>query len=110
MKIRHIVLVVFVSSTALFASLVQPWDNAKPATLSLPAAYKIAAGALGSSTYSATNQFHCISAAIYSDAVVSPYGGWLFTFCSTNKQPISKYVTVEFSGRFHIEDNLLRTE
>jgi hypothetical protein len=110
MKIRHIALIVFASSTAIFAGLVQPWDNAKPATLSLPDAYKIATSALGSSPYSATNQFHCISAAIYSDAVVSPYGGWLFTFCSTNKQPISKYVTVEFSGRFHIEDTLARLE
>ena len=110
MNTRHIVLIVVASSTTLFASLVQPWNNAKPATLSLPAAYRIATGALGSSPYSTTNQFHCISAAIYSDAVVSPHGGWLFTFCSTNTKPVSKYVTVEFSGRFHIEDTLLRTE
>ena len=106
MKIRSIVLIVLAFNTALFAALVQEWDTAKPAPLSLPAAYKIATDALDSPT----NQFHCISARIYSDGVVSPSGGWLFTFSSTNNPPKSKYVTVEFSGKFHIEDTLDRWE
>jgi len=107
---KHFILafavLIIAGSFALFASLVQPWDNAKPPTLSLPAAYEVATTALGS----ATNEFHCISASIYSDAVVSPHGGWLFTFCSTNTPPTSKYVTVEFGGKFHVEDTLTRLE
>jgi hypothetical protein len=110
MKTRHVILIVFGFTTALIASICQGWDTTKPAPLSLPDAYKIATAALDSSPSSATNQFHCISSAIYSDPIVSPNGGWLFTFYSTNKPPISKYVTVEFSGRFHVEDSLLRTE
>jgi hypothetical protein len=106
MKLRHVVLVVLAFSTTLLAGFIIPYDNAKPPSLSLPAAYELAATALGSTT----NQFHCISATIYTDAVVSPHGGWLFTFCSTNKPPKSKYVTVEFIGKIHIEDTLLREE
>jgi hypothetical protein len=99
MKIRHVALVVIGFATVLFASSVVPYDNSKPPSLSLPAAYEVATTALGS----ATNQFHCISAAIQTDAIVSPHGGWFFTFCSTNKPPISKFVTVEFSGKVHVE-------
>jgi hypothetical protein len=106
MKIRHVALVAVGFATALFASSVVPYDNSKPPSLSLPAAYEVATAALAS----ATNQFHCISAAIYTDAIVSPHGGWLFTFSSTNKPPTSKYVTVEFSGKFHVEDTLFRDE
>jgi hypothetical protein len=106
MKIRHVALVAVGFATALLASSVVPYDNAKPPSLSLPAAYEVATTALGSTT----NQFHCVSAVIYTDAVVSPHGGWLFTFSSTNNPPTSKYVTVEFSGRFHVEDTLFRNE
>ena len=106
MKIRHVALVAVCFATPLFASSVVPYDNSKPPSLSLPAAYEVATTALGS----ATNQLHCVSAAIYTDAVVSPHGGWLFKFCSTNKPPTSKYVTVEFTGKFHVEDTLFRDE
>lgn len=106
MKTRYVVLVSIVFATVLFAASVVPYDNAKPPNLSLPAAYEIATTALGV----ATNRFHCISAVIHNDAIVSPQGGWLFTFCSTNKPPVSKYVTVEFSGKFHVENNMFRDE
>ena len=106
MKTRYIALVVIGFTTVLFAAPVVSYDTTKPPSLSLPAAYEVATVALGS----ATNQLQCISAAIYTDAVVSPHGGWLFTFCSTNKPPTSKYVTVEFSGKFHVEDTLFRDE
>ena len=106
MKMRYIVLAALAGTMALFASVVEPWDNSQAPTLSLPAAYGLATTALGV----ATNQFHCISATIYTEAVVSPHGGWLFALCSTNKPPTSKYVTVEFSGKVHVEDTLMRLE
>jgi hypothetical protein len=106
MKTRYLVLAVLTFCTVLFASICQPWETAKPAPLALPEAYNLATHALDSTT----NGFHCVSASIYSDAVVSPYGGWLFTFYSTNKPPITKYVTVEFNGKIHVEETLLRTE
>src|SRR5437870_2196163 len=106
MKLRYFFLLVCLFATAVFASIVVPYDNAKPRSLTLPAGYELAVAALGSTT----NQFHCISASIYTDAVVSPHGGWLFTFCSTNKPPKSEYVTVEFGGKVHVEDTLFRDE
>jgi hypothetical protein len=106
MKIRHILLGLVALATAVFASSVVPYDITKPPSLTLPVGYELAVSALGS----ATNQFHCISASIYTDAVVSPHGGWLFTFSSTNTPPKSKFVTVEFGGKVHVEDTLFRDE
>ena len=106
MKIRHIILGLVALAAAVFASPVVPYDTTKPPSLTLPAGYELAVSALGS----ATNQFHCISASIYTDAVVSPLGGWLFPFSSTNTPPKSKFVTVEFSGKVHVEDTLFRDE
>lgn len=85
---------------ALFASFITPYDNAKSPTLPLPLAYERAMTALGTST----NQFHCISADIQTS--FSPDGEWFFTFYSTNSKP--KWVTVEFNGKTHVEDILLR--
>src|ERR1039457_7016623 len=106
MKTRYILLGLLVVSTAVFASLIgPPWDNTKPPTLPLPAAYQLAVTALGS----ATNQFHCVSASINTE-FSSP--GWYFTFCSTNtssafRNPNKRCVCVEFDGKV-IEDNFLR--
>ena len=87
-------------ATALFATLITPYNNAKPPGLSLPVAYERAANALGS----ATNQFHCISAKVTTDFGTD--GEWQFTFYSTNSRP--KWVTVEFNGKIHIEDIMNR--
>jgi hypothetical protein len=96
MKIRHVILILLASSAVLFASLVTPYDKAKPPALPLPDAYQLAVAALGS----ATNQFHCLSAGI------EDFGGgwWLFTFYSTNTPPKNKFVVVEFSGKVHVDD------
>jgi hypothetical protein len=101
MKTRYIILSLLAVSTILFATPIIPYDNSKPATLSLPAGYELATAALGS----ATNQFHCISASISTD-FGSP--GWFFTYSSTNTPPKYKWVTVEFGGKVHVEDILLR--
>jgi hypothetical protein len=74
-----------------------PYDNAKPPSLSLPAAYELAATALGS----ATNQLHCVSAT--TDRYYSDAGEWFFTFCGTNKPPQFRYVSVEFGGKVHAQ-------
>lgn len=87
-------------ATGLYASFTVPYTNSKPPTLSLPLAYERATTALGI----ATNQFHCISATIATS--FSPDGEWFFTFYSTNSTP--KWVTVEFSGKVHVEDLLAR--
>jgi hypothetical protein len=64
MKTRYILLGSIGLTTVVFASFVQPpYNNAKPPTLSLPAAYQFAIVALGS----ATNQLHCTKASITTD-------------------------------------------
>jgi hypothetical protein len=100
MKTRYLLLSLIIIPTILFATFVIPYDNSKPASLSLPAGYELAAAALGS----ATNQFHCISASISTDFGLP---AWFFTYCSTNTPPKYKWVTVEFSGKIHIESNFL---
>jgi hypothetical protein len=101
MKIRHASLILLSSATVLFATPIVLYDNAKPPTMSLPTGYGLAMTSLGSTT----NQFHCISATISTD-FGSP--GWFFTFCATNTPPTYKWVTVEFDGRVHVEDIMLR--
>jgi len=92
MKIRYIPLGLVTLVTTVFASLgMPPYDNSKPPTLALPAAYQLAVAYLGS----ATNQFHCISASI-SQEISAP--AWYFTFCSTNTPPKQKKIVVEFGG------------
>jgi Zn-dependent M16 (insulinase) family peptidase len=96
MKARYIVLSLLASSTVIFAVVWPPYDNAKPPTLLLPAAYQMALTALGSST----NQFHCVSAKLSND-----FGGpgWYFIFSSTNASTIDKRLDVQFDGKV-IED------
>jgi len=101
MKMRSILLGLLGVSTAVFATIIgPPYDNSKPPTLVLPAAYQLAVLALGS----ATNQFHCISATI-SQEISAP--AWYFTFCSTNNPPKQRWIVVEFGGKV-FEDNGLR--
>ena len=90
------------AATILFASIIVPYNNSEAPGLSLPVAYSAAMAALGSTT----NQFHCLSARVATD-----YGAdveWQFTFYSTNLPSKSKWVTVEFNGKIHIEDVLRR--
>jgi hypothetical protein len=101
MKTRYVLLSLITASTILFATPIVPYDISKPPSLSLPAGYELALTALGS----ATNQFHCISANVSTD-FGSP--GWFFTFYSTNTPPRNKFVTVEFGGKIHVEDFILR--
>jgi hypothetical protein len=101
MKTRYIVLSFAAITTGAFASLIlPPYDNSKPPTLSLPAAYQLAVSALGS----ATNRFHCVSANITTDFDAPR---WSFTFYSTNTPPKWKCMTVDFGGKTQ-EDNGLR--
>ena len=93
MKTRYILLGLLVVSTAVFATIIRPpYDNSKPPTLALPAAYQLAVVALGS----ATNQYHCISATI-SQEISAP--AWYFIFCSTNAHSIPRWIVVEFGGK-----------
>lgn len=87
-------------ATTLVATLITPYNNATPPSLSLPVAYERAMGALGS----ATNQFHCLSATVTTD--FGAEGQWQFTFYSTNSRP--KWITVEFNGKIHVEDIMNR--
>ena len=100
MKLKLTLLTFLALTTVLFASLSIPYNNSKSPSLSLPDAYGRATTALGS----VTNQFHCISASVATS--FSPDGEWFFTFCSTNSK--SKWVTVEFNGKVHVEDVILR--
>ena len=97
MKTRYILLGLLVVATAIFARAVRLWDNTKPPTLPLPAAYQLAITALGQ----ATNQFHCVSAGITTEY---GSGGWDFTFFSTNASTIPRVFCVEFDGKVHEED------
>jgi hypothetical protein len=85
-------------TTAVFATFITPYGNAKPPSLSLPIAYERAMTALGV----ATNQFHCLSAQVTTDFGAD--GEWQFEFYSTNSPPRPKWVSVEFNGKIHIED------
>ena len=89
-----------IMTTVLFANLSKQYNLSKPPTLALPTAYYYAVAALGYET----NQFHCISANVATS--FSPEGEWFFTFCSTNSK--SKWVTVEFSGKTHVENIMIR--
>jgi hypothetical protein len=100
MKLKFLIPTILASATIAYASLSIPYNNAKPPSLPLPVAYEDATAALGF----ATNQFHCVSATVATS--FSPNGEWFFTFCSTNSR--LKWVTVEFNGKIHIEDILIR--
>ena len=92
--------ILIVITSVIFAAFIYPYNNAKPPGIPLPVAYERAANALGA----ATNQFHCVSATIATS--FSPDGEWFFTFYSTNSKP--KWVTVEFNGKIHVENFILR--
>jgi hypothetical protein len=100
MKLKLIIPIILASTMILFASISVPYNNSKPPSLPLPVAYEDAMTALGS----ATNQFHCISASVATS--FSPGGEWFFTFYSTNSRP--RWVTVEFNGKIHVEDMIIR--
>jgi len=101
MKMKYILLSLLAFTTIVFASVIMPpYDNSKPPTLSLPAAYNLAIAAIGS----ATNQFHCTSASITTDFYAP---AWSFNFYSTNTPPKHKCFVVVFDGKV-IEDNGLR--
>jgi len=100
MKSKAILLLAIVTSTALFAAVITPYNKAKPPTLSLPQAFEKALAALGSET----NDLHCLEAKV--DGVFSKDGEWLFTFYNIDAKP--KWVTVEFNGKIHVEDIRLR--
>jgi len=89
-------------STAVFATFITPYDMAKTPSLSLPIAYERSMTALGS----ATNQFHCLSAKVTTEYGAD--GEWQFEFQSTNSPPRLKWVTVEFNGKIHVENIMVR--
>lgn len=89
---------ILLCASILYASIGAPYDNSKSPKLSLPNAYTLAFTALGAST----NQFHCVSATIQTR--FSSNGEWFFTFYSTNSLP--RWVTVEFSGKVHVQNML----
>ena len=92
-KSKYISIGLIALAVTAFASLIMPpYDNSKPPKLELPAAYQLAVGAMGS----ATNQYHCIGGSITTD-----FGDprWSFTFCSTNKQARTRWMTVDFLGK-----------
>jgi hypothetical protein len=82
------------------ASETRSYNRAKAAAIPLPVAYEHAMTALGAKT----NEFHCVSASITAD--FAPEGEWQFVFYSTNSRP--KWVTIEFTGKVHVEDVLNR--
>ena len=100
MKPKFILLILLAMTAVLFASAIIPYDNAKSPALPLPIAYDLAISALGVET----NHFHCISANV--ETTFSRDGEWFFTFYSTNSKP--KWVTVEFSGKTHVENIMIR--
>jgi hypothetical protein len=100
MKPRLILFILIAMTAALLASPIIPYNNAKPPALQLPAAYNLAMATLGSQT----NYLHCISVSIAT--TFSSDGEWFFTFYSTNSRP--KWVTVEFNGKTHIENIMIR--
>lgn len=84
----------------IFATLIVHYDIKNAPSLSLPVAYEKAETALGA----ATNEFHCLNAQVTTD--YGRDGDWQFTFYSTNSKP--KWVTIEFNGKIHVEDILIR--
>jgi hypothetical protein len=102
MKRKLILLITFGTATVLFADYIVPYNKAKAPTLPLPDAYQRAMAALGA----VTNQFHCINASVQTS--FDPDGEWFFTFYSTNSQPKRKWVTVEFGGKIHVENTIIR--
>jgi hypothetical protein len=100
MKVKLSIFIIIAFPIIVFASLSVPYDNTKKPQLALPVAYEKAMAVLGP----ATNQFHCVSATVQTS--FSPEGEWFFTFYSTNSTP--KWVTVEFKGKVHVEDILVR--
>jgi hypothetical protein len=101
-KTRLTILSFGVFAAVVFATNITPYDNAKPPSLALPVAYERAMSALGS----ATNQFHCLKAQVTTDFGAD--GEWQFEFYSTNSPSRPKWVTVEFNGKIHVEDLMLR--
>jgi hypothetical protein len=100
-KSKSLLLVLLALALTSLASLVMPpFDTSKPPKLPLPDAYQFAMMAMGS----ATNEFHCAGASITTD-----FGNprWSFMFCSTNKNKLTRWMTVDFSGKTQ-EDNGLR--
>ncbi len=98
-KKRYVVgLGILICAGALFANIGPWYDNSKTPGILLPDAYKLALGALGS----LSNQFHCVDAKI--DTRFSPDGEWYFTFCSTNAKARPEWVTIEFTGKTHVEN------
>ena len=103
MKTRYILLGLLAVTTVVFAGSYWPWDNSKPAPISLPTAYDRALIALGSET----NQLHCISAQVSTD--FRNDGGWKFVFFYTNTPPKTKIVYVDFVGdQTHINPVIVR--
>ena len=92
MKTRYILFCLVALAATVFAQVggAPPYDNSKPPTLPLPAAYQFAFTALGP----ATNQLYCVGAHLTTD-----WGQprWSFTFCSTNKG--QKIMTVDSGGK-----------
>jgi hypothetical protein len=98
-------LILFSLTTAIitaYATIIgPPYDNSKPPTMSLPAAYEKAIAAIGVGI----NQFHCVKAEVGNNFFSE--GEWYFTFCSTNSKVMPKLIAVGFNGKV-IFDNGLR--
>jgi hypothetical protein len=77
-----------------------PYDVRHPPRVSLPVAYAEALKALGTWT----NQYHCVGASL--TMMLSPQGGWMFSFCSTNGRP--KGVVVPFGERPFVQEDVIR--
>ncbi len=99
MKRLLALLVVLVACGVVFARNIG-YIRTRPPRLSLGAAYPLAVQALGK----ATNEFHCTDASL--QLALSPDGEWLFTFWNTTGT--RKFVTVEFGGKTHVEDIVIR--
>ena len=94
---NHIVLFILVVCGGVVLARNIPYNRSKPPSLPLVSAYGIAMSALGHST----NDFYCVGASLGTSVPPPHDGEWLFEFSSTNG--VSKFVTVEFSGKAHIE-------
>jgi len=101
MKTRCLLLSLLIIPTILFAMRHVPYDTTKPPSLSLPAGYAFAVGALGADT----NQFYCTSASLDADFGAP---GWSFIFSSTNTPSKSKWVVVMFDGKTRIVEGMIR--
>ena len=97
MKTRYILFASFAFAVAVFAMPLRwpRYDESKPPSLPLPAAYEKAMASLGQ----ATNQYHCVRASV-SNMLVRD-GEWDFTFVTsiaTNGVPNIKEIGVYFDG------------